>query len=666
MAIYHFSMGIISRGKGQSVIAAAAYRSGEKLYSDYYGKTNFYVGREVKPDTIILKPPHAPEWCLDRERLWNEVEKSEKQKNAQLAREFTVALPVELSDEEQKNLISDFCQANFVDEGMVADICIHRDDSGNPHAHVMLTMRPFNLGGTWGAKSKKEFLFLENGEPKLTKSGKKASRKVSTTGWDDKEKIKLWRKNWADAANQKLEKNGFDDRISEKSNESLGYGQQPTIHEGYEARQMDQKGLVSDRVEENKAIRKSNAKLNDKELLREKISEAKGAQNIVRLLSPREKSKLNKLSKELKTFIYFGTLQDKKRMIANWRNSTIIKNLGSTMPIDVFSKISDTEKAIKEAEEILQKEAGRILEKHYPYVDQNKISDYQKSELVTKTLNASYVFKKEDVSDILNQAADHEIYHVVSHLVKDKHISNANLLKKLNQNEQNLDYLISKHNIKLDDKNTIDVLPEEPKRKLHLAISNIERYSLALDVIEKHYAEKIHLKFPDYPIQNLTSFEKENVVNAIDYYGDLLTKETLEKIEVDVPMRFSTDEKRAAILFLTTGSKEDASNVEQTILKLLKEPGMEYMFLNECLATKGIIEETEALIEKNRIDNLDSDNEYYQNQHYRRYTNSHQFLNTLFSPNKVGMFIAALDRAEQEKNIEMQKLVGKKKRRGRR
>ncbi|MBC1492717.1 MobA/MobL family protein [Listeria booriae] len=665
MAIYHFSMGIISRGKGQSVIAAAAYRSGEKLYSDYYGKTNVYFGREVKPDTLILKPKHAPDWCLDRERLWNEVEKAEKQKNAQLAREFTVALPVELSEEEQKSLITEFCQTNFVDDGMVADICIHRDDQGNPHAHVMLTMRPFELDGSWGAKSKKEFLFLENGEPKLTKSGNKASRKISATGWDDKEKINSWRKNWADAVNQKLEANGFDDRISEKSNEDLGYKKKPTIHEGYEARLMDQKGLISDRVETNKAIRKSNAKIDATVALQEKISEAKEAQSIVRLLSPKEKQALNKLSKELKTFIHFGTLQDKKRMLANWRASTIVKNLG-TMPVDVFSKIKDTEKAVKQAEEILMKESERILKKHYPFVNREAISDFQVSELITRTINTNQIFDEAEVSHILDAAAEHEIYHAISHFVNDKYVSHQLFTEKVEKNEQKINQFVATHHIELHEKERIDALPQATQNELRIAISNVYRYSLALQVISHHYTEKIHRVFPEYPVQELTNFEKENVVNAIDYYGDHLTREMLDNMKHTIPMRFTTDEKKVALAYLKSKLATDKMLVNPAILKLLKQPGMEYMFFNECLATDEIRAKAEAILDKRRNHGDRTEKDYYQNQDYRKYTSSHAFLNTIFAPNKVGQFIAALDRAEQDKNIEMQKLLGKKKRRTRR
>lgn len=147
MAIYHFSNQIISRKKQQNTIAAAAYRSGERLIDERTNEEKFYK-RKVKPITHILAPRHAPQWVYDRQRLWNEVELKEKQWNAQLAREINVALPKELSKEEQENLALDFCKDIFVNDGMVADLSIHRDNEENPHFHVMLTIRPFNEDGT--------------------------------------------------------------------------------------------------------------------------------------------------------------------------------------------------------------------------------------------------------------------------------------------------------------------------------------------------------------------------------------------------------------------------------------------------------------------------------------------------------------------------------------
>jgi ATP-dependent exoDNAse (exonuclease V) alpha subunit len=149
VAIYHFSNQIISRRKQQNAIASAAYRSGEKLLDERTNEIKFYK-RKVKPITHILAPSHAPEWVYNRQKLWNEVEKKEKQWNAQLAREINVALPNELTHDQQEQLAIAFCEDIFVQDGMVCDLALHRDEENNPHFHVMLTIRPFNEDGTWG------------------------------------------------------------------------------------------------------------------------------------------------------------------------------------------------------------------------------------------------------------------------------------------------------------------------------------------------------------------------------------------------------------------------------------------------------------------------------------------------------------------------------------
>ena len=157
MAIFHMSFSNISAGKGRSAIASAAYRSGEKLFDDKEGRNYFYA-RTVMPESFILTPQNAPEWASDREQLWNEVEKKDRKSNSRYAKEFNVALPVELNEDEQKELLKKYVQENFVDQGMVADVAIHRDNPDNPHAHVMLTNRPFNPDGTWGLKSKRGYV----------------------------------------------------------------------------------------------------------------------------------------------------------------------------------------------------------------------------------------------------------------------------------------------------------------------------------------------------------------------------------------------------------------------------------------------------------------------------------------------------------------------------
>ncbi|WP_444876726.1 MobQ family relaxase, partial [Bacteroides heparinolyticus] len=164
IAIYHCNISIASRGKGKSSVAAAAYRSGEKLTNEWDGITHDYTRKGGVVHTEIMLPSHAPPSFSDRSTLWNSVEKIEKSKNSQLAREIEIALPKELNREKQIELVREYVKENFVKVGMCADIALHDKNDRNPHAHILLTMRPLNEDTTWGAKSKKEYILDENGE----------------------------------------------------------------------------------------------------------------------------------------------------------------------------------------------------------------------------------------------------------------------------------------------------------------------------------------------------------------------------------------------------------------------------------------------------------------------------------------------------------------------
>ena len=258
IAIYHWNIGIVSRGKGKSAVAAAAYRSGEKLTNEWDGMTHDYTRKGGVVHTEIMLPPHAPPSFSDRSTLWNSVELYEKAGNAQLAREIDAALPIELSREEQIRLVREYCSSQFVSRGMCVDFAIHDTDSGNPHCHIMLTMRPLDERGAWAAKSKKEYDLDENGERIRLPSGRYKTHKVDLTGWNDKGNALLWRKAWADISNSYLEHAGSTERIDHRSNAERGIDEIPTVHMGVAACQMEKKGIATEKGELNRAIRKSN------------------------------------------------------------------------------------------------------------------------------------------------------------------------------------------------------------------------------------------------------------------------------------------------------------------------------------------------------------------------------------------------------------------------
>ena len=253
-----------------SAVGASAYRSGEILKNEYDGVPHDFTRKRGIAHTEILLPPHAPPDFADRSTLWNSVEKIEKSKNSQLAREIEIALPTELDREQQIRLVREYVQENFVSVGMCADIAIHDKKNGNPHAHIMLTMRPLEQSGEWGAKSKKEYILDKNGQRIKLKNGSFKTRKVDLTDWNDKGKAEVWRQAWADVTNKYLAEQNIPQRIDHRSYERQGIEQIPTVHMGVAATQMERKGIVTEKGEKNRLIREQNRLLKE---VRRRIAE---------------------------------------------------------------------------------------------------------------------------------------------------------------------------------------------------------------------------------------------------------------------------------------------------------------------------------------------------------------------------------------------------------
>ena len=253
MALYHFHVGQIKRSAGRSAVEAAAYRAGEKLYSEYYGLTSDYTRKGGVIHSEILLPPHAPSKYADRQTLWNAVEEVERNKNAQLAYSFDIALQNEFSTDENITIARQFLLDNFVSRGMIADFAVHQPDEDggipNPHFHVLCPIRPLNTDGTWGAKQRR--VYRANGKFDA----------VPTTDWGRPETLKAWREAWAALCNAKFEEKGMTCRIDHRSYERQGVEHIPTVHEGVAVRQMEAKGIVTDKGERNRWIRSASAML---------------------------------------------------------------------------------------------------------------------------------------------------------------------------------------------------------------------------------------------------------------------------------------------------------------------------------------------------------------------------------------------------------------------
>ena len=236
----------------KNIVASASYRSDEALYSERTDEKIKFRNHTVKPESMILTPQNAPEWTKDRQRLWNEVDKVEKHNaktnNPRLAKEILLSLPNDFDREVQTELTKDFIKSEFVDKGMVADISIHRDDMNNPHAHVLLTQRPFNSDGTWGKKTKTRTQYDENGNAILNKNGNKVRKQERFADFDFKEV----RKHWELKLNQYSEREQSLRRYDSRSFEEQGLekiAEIPLTREEYRLEQNEKKRCEKEGIE---------------------------------------------------------------------------------------------------------------------------------------------------------------------------------------------------------------------------------------------------------------------------------------------------------------------------------------------------------------------------------------------------------------------------------
>ena len=268
IALYHFHVTQIKRSAGQSAVAAAAYRSGEKLHSEYYGEDSDYTRKGGVICSEILLPSHAPPEYADREILWNAVEKVEQGKKAQLAYSFDIALQNEFSMQENIDLARQFLLDNFVSRGMVVDFAVHspdKEDDGiqNPHFHVMCPIRPIEPNEKWGNKQRREYVLDEHGERIRDEAGNYVFNAVPTTDWGSPKTLEVWRQTWSELCNARFAEKGLDCRIDHRSFERQGAEQIPTQHEGPTVRAMEAKGIRTDKGDLNRWIRKTNAMLRE-------------------------------------------------------------------------------------------------------------------------------------------------------------------------------------------------------------------------------------------------------------------------------------------------------------------------------------------------------------------------------------------------------------------
>ena len=250
------SFKIISRGKGQSCMASCAYYSGEKKYSEYECCWKYPHSSPARVKWVeVMLPPNAPRAYADPQTLWNAVDAAETSVNAQTARSMLFALPRELTDEQNLALVRDFCQKEFVDKGMVCNFFYHDKGDGNPHVHIMLTLRAMDENGKWLPKSKNVYALDENGKRIRAPNGSWKRVKVDTVDWNERKYGEIWRQDWAAAQNAALKAAGRMERVDMRSLERQGVEDRlPQKHLGPTASALEHKGISSERGDENRKI----------------------------------------------------------------------------------------------------------------------------------------------------------------------------------------------------------------------------------------------------------------------------------------------------------------------------------------------------------------------------------------------------------------------------
>ena len=356
MAIYHMSIKIGSRGKGQSAVAAAAYRSGDKLTDKETGLTSDYTRKEGVVFSEISLCDNAPLEYTDRETLWNEVHKIENRKNSRLWREFEVALPKEFSREDQIETVRDFVK-QLTGSGMCADWSLHDKGDGNPHAHIMATVRSITEDGKWAPKSRLVYDLDENGErifQKVNKQGYKQykSHKEDYNDWNASERVEEWRSAWAKCCNDRLAEH---EHIDHRSYERQGIDQIPTIHEGYAARKIAAAGGTSERIEINNEIRERNSLIRRiaeqlKQIAEKLMSLGK---EITKRNELRETAEAPVMEQEIRNVIELRNQYMRQAIIVKWLKSNTIK-----------TDAQDDLRKAKELEENFESYAAEYFQKY--------------------------------------------------------------------------------------------------------------------------------------------------------------------------------------------------------------------------------------------------------------------------------------------------------------
>ena len=550
IAIYHFEAKMISRGTGRSVVAAAAYASCSKIYNDYDGMMHDYTRKHGCVYSEIFLPSNAPPEWQDRTELWNAVEAAEKAKDSRLARELIVALPVEIGLDEWKAILKDFISKQCVNKGMCADVSIHDTDGHNPHAHILLTMRPIDDKGKWQAKTQKEYLCKRGDEergftavefktaqadgwekqyqykvdkkklymtpteaeqqgyervsknPKSTRYGR---QNPICAEWNSEEQVLRWRKAWEGVTNKALEQNSIDARVDCRSFKECGIDEQPTIHEGVSAHIIEQRGGVSERCEMNRQIKADNA------LLLEIKKQIKKLSAIV----------VDKVKK---------TVLDFANTLENLRNRYIFNRYEITQNENISTELKQYNTTI---DVTVQRYNGIVQQ-----LD-NKITELKKMKAEQKHLNPIHIFRHKELTEHIDKTE--------KEIKKLQNLKSAFLDKMSCKSEKDIPQYKALH-IKNDDI-IIEIAANNTELEKQCADDKAEFISIKKSIPSE---DMVAVQAERYTIHD--EYTKSNIQKLQEKYGRKYSYDIYKDVEADVNMELH--EKPFSILMRLEKNKQ--------------------------------------------------------------------------------------------------------------
>ncbi|MCE6039273.1 MobA/MobL family protein, partial [Levilactobacillus brevis] len=458
----------------------------------------------------------------------------------------------------------------------------------NPHAHVMLTNRPFNPDGTWGIKSRKEYILDEKGNKTYTKSGYARNRKIWLTDWDKKEKITEWRHNWATAVNQVLEAKNLPDRISEKSYEEQGIDEVATQHEGINSQK-------EKRQEFNQNVKQQRQAKAEAKNANEKIHNERRMQTLQRHYSFDEKRLVAQLSNRLKTFVSLENLDEKQRMLFNWKNSAMIKQAVGEDVTKQLVTITQQEKSLSEANQLLDKVVNRTVSKLYPDVDFEQITMAEKRELVKETDSEQRVFTGDELKDRLAMIRTNIINQQVLTFTKRPFASWLMLEKQEQRAKETISDILANKGYQLADiKRTKGTLlsdfDEKQQAVLKKNIKELSAINETKQVVDTQYNNVLSKTFPDMSLDQVKMTEKERLYTAVVYYNPelkSLEKRDLDQLRNNPPVQFTTQEHAQGLAYLSGQVKSDEIQ-NANLLRVLKNRGTQQLFIGEAGQDKKI------------------------------------------------------------------------------